>query len=315
MSGVSFVCTVYNKEKFLPAVIAAIWRQVPDRPREFIFVDDGSRDRSVAIVRELTKDWPNCRIVEQPNGGPSSSTNTGIALATQTWLKLVGSDDVLAPYATRRLIEVAETTSAGGVFAKIGFYRDDSEIRFDEAAADAARPEVPADPVAEVIRYGVSGTSPTLFRTETVMRAGACDPDVFVEDFALALRVARLSPIARFDHVVTWGPAADDTRIMVGQGHQAHHDFALALVHFLRAHPDMAARYGHLAFRRAAGRAWKYARRVAGLGWGSRYPWLNLRAYLGPPGDPADAIARTMDVYSLGAGAATKPIIRVGTER
>ncbi len=315
MSGVSFVCTVYNKEKFLPAVVAAIWRQVPDRPREFIFVDDGSRDRSVAIVRELTKDWPNCRIVEQPNGGPSSSTNTGIGLATQTWLKLVGSDDVLAPYATRRLIEVAEATGAGGVFAKIGFYNDDSQIRFDEAAADAARPVVPADSVAEVIRYGVSGTSPTLFRTETVKRAGGCDPDVFVEDFALALRVARLAPIARFEHVVTWGPASDDTRIMVGQGHQAHHDFALALVHFLRAHPDMAARYGRLAFRRAAGRSWKYARRVAGLGWGSRYPWLNLRAYFGPPGDPAEAIARTMDVYALGTSAAAKPIIRVGKER
>jgi len=315
MSGVSFVCTVYNKEKFLPAVIAAIWRQVPDRPREFIFVDDGSRDGSVAIVRELTKDWPNCRIVEQPNGGPSSSTNTGIGLATQTWLKLVGSDDVLAPYATRRLIEVAEGTGAGGVFAKIGFYRDESEIRFDEAAADATQAVVPVDAVGEVIRYGVSGTSPTLFRTEIVKQAGGCDPDVFVEDFALALRVARLAPIARFDHVVTWGPAADETRIMVGQGHQAHHDFALALVHFLRAHPDMAARYGHLAVRRAAGRAWKYARRAAGLGWTSRYPWLNLRAYFGSPGDPADAIARTMDVYACGAGPAAKPIIRVGARR
>ena len=315
MSGVSFVCTVYNKEKFLPAVIAAIWRQVPDRPREFIFVDDGSRDGSVAIVRELTKDWPNCRIVEQPNGGPSSSTNTGIGLATQTWLKLVGSDDVLAPYATRRLIEVAEGAGAGGVFAKIGFYRDESEIRFDETAADATRAVVPVDAVGEVIRHGVSGTSPTLFRTDIVKQAGGCDPDVFVEDFALALRVARLAPIARFDHVVTWGPAADETRIMVGQGHQAHHDFALALVHFLRAHPDMAARHGHLAFRRAAGRAWKYARRAAGLGWTSRYPWLNLRAYFGPPGHPADAIARTMDVYSRGTGPAAKPIIRVGVRR
>ncbi len=315
MSGVSFVCTVYNKEKFLPAVIAAIRRQVPDRPREFIFVDDGSRDRSVAIVRELTKDWPNCRIVEQPNGGPSSSTNTGIGLATQTWLKLVGSDDVLAPYATRRLIEVAEATGAGGVFAKIGFYRDAAEIRFDEEAADATQAVAPADPVGEVIRYGVSGTSPTLFRTDIVRQAGGCDPDVFVEDFALALRTARLAPIARFDHVVTWGPAADETRIMVGQGHQAHHDFALALVHFLRAYPDMAERYGHLAFRRAAGRAWKYARRAAGLGWGSRYPWLNLRAYFGPPGHPADAIAHTMPVYGLGEGPAAKPIIRVGAER
>jgi hypothetical protein len=40
-----------------------------------------------------------------------------------------------------------------------------------------------------------------------------------------------------------------------------------------------------------------------------------LRAYFGPPGDPADAIARTMAVYALGAGAVAKPIIRVGAER
>ena len=311
MSGVTLLCTVYNKEKFLPEVLAAIWRQVPDRPREFIFVDDGSRDRSVEIVRALTKDWPNCRIVEQPNGGPSSSTNTGIKLATQTYLKLVGSDDVLAPYATRRLIEILESTQTGGAFARIGFYRDPSEIVFDEAAADAVQPVVPRDALGEVIRYGVSGTSPTLFRTALVQQAGGCDPAIFVEDFALALRVARLARIARFEHVVTWGPAADDTRIMVGQGHQAHHDFALALVNFLRAHPELAQEYGALACRRAAGRAWKYARRAAGLGWTSRYPWLNLQSYIRPPNDPAAFVEKTLPVYHLGAGPAAKPIIRV----
>ncbi len=311
MSGVTFLCTVYNKAKFLPDVVAAIWRQVPDRPREFLFVDDGSRDDSVAIVRALTKDWPNCRIVEQPNGGPSSSTNTGIKLATQTYLKLVGSDDVLAPYATQRLIDVMEATRTGGVFGRIGFYSDPAEIRFDEAAAAATVPNVPKDALAEVIRHGVSGTSPTLFRTSIVQAAGGCDPELFVEDFALALRVARLAAIARFEHIVTWGPAADDTRIMVGQGHQAHHDFALALVHFLRQHPELAETYGELACRRAAGRAWKYARRAAGLGWTSRYPWLNLQSYLRPPRDAAAFIEKTMPVYHLGAGPALKPIIRV----
>lgn len=314
MSGVTILCTVYNKERFLPEVIAAIWRQTPDRPREFLFVDDGSRDRSVEIVRALTKDWPNCRIVERKNGGPSAATNTGIELATMPWLKLVGSDDVLAPYATRKLIEVAEATGSEAVFGRIGFYKDPAEIVFDEGAADRTPAAVPDDPVAEVIRRGVSGTSPTIFRTETVKRAGMCDPGVFVEDFSLALRVARLGGIARWQHVVTWGPAADESRIMVGQGHQAHHDYALVLANFLRAHPDLEARYGKLAFHRAAGRAWKYARRAAGLGWTSRYPWLNLLSYLGPVGAAADAIRKTMGVYALGEGPKIKPILRVGTD-
>ena len=135
---------------------------------------------------------------------------------------------------------------------------------------------------------------------------------MFVEDFSLALRVARLGKIARWEHIVTWGPAADESRIMVGQGHQAHHDYALAIANFLRAHPDMEARYGKLAFHRAAGRAWKYARRAAGLGWTSKYAWLNLQSYLGPFGPAAEAIRRTMDVYALGEGPKIKPILRVG---
>ncbi len=58
---------------------------------------------------------------------------------------------------------------------------------------------------------------------------------------------------------------------------------------FLRAHPEMAERYGKLAFHRAAGRAWRYARRAAGLGWASKYTWLHLQSYFGPMGDPAAA--------------------------
>ena len=123
----------------------------------------------------------------------------------------------------------------------------------------------------------------------------------------------RITPEPTIEEAAAIAAAIEITRprIMVGQGHQAHHDFALALVHFLRQHPELAETYGELACRRAAGRAWKYARRAAGLGWTSRYPWLNLQSYVRPPRDAAAFIEKTMPVYHLGAGPAAKPIIRV----
>jgi len=54
--GVSFVCPVYNKEAYLEAVCAAMAAQEGGFDREFIFVDDGSRDRSVEVVRDVTRE-------------------------------------------------------------------------------------------------------------------------------------------------------------------------------------------------------------------------------------------------------------------
>ncbi len=310
MDGVSFVCTLYNKERYLPGVIAALAAQAPARPRQFVFVDDGSSDRSVEIVRELTANWPNTEIVCQPNGGPASATNTGIARARLPYLKLVGSDDVLAPYATDLMIEILERTGAAAVFSRIGFYRDAAEIAFDEAGARACAPVVPEDALAEVIRFGVSGTTPTLFRTLVVQAVGGCDPDLFVEDVSLALRVARVARIARLEHVTCYGPAADPTRIMVERRHQTGHDFGRALVNLLRAHPELDASHGRLAFRRAAGRAWHFARRHGGAGWLSRYAALYGLSRLGLSLDHAGLIEATLGAFALGPDAKRLPLVR-----
>ena len=64
MGGVSFIVTVYNKREFLPRVLAALAAQSGDFGREYVFVDDGSTDGSLAYLRAATAGWPQCRIIE-----------------------------------------------------------------------------------------------------------------------------------------------------------------------------------------------------------------------------------------------------------
>lgn len=47
---VSFVMTVYNKERYLPSVLKALLNQTGLKNPEFIFCDDVSKDRSVEII-------------------------------------------------------------------------------------------------------------------------------------------------------------------------------------------------------------------------------------------------------------------------
>lgn len=157
--GVSFVITVYNKERYLPGVIEHLRDQASGRPRQFIFVDDGSRDASMKIVRELTRDWPDCDYVEQANGGPSCATNAGIAKARLDYLKLLGSDDLLAPGATDKLVEVMETTGVDMVCARMHYYRDASEAAVSAGELQRATATVVDHPLPSVVKFTWSGTS------------------------------------------------------------------------------------------------------------------------------------------------------------
>jgi glycosyltransferase involved in cell wall biosynthesis len=76
----SVVMPVYNEEETLREIVAAV-RAVPI-PKEIVLVDDGSRDRSREILRELAAEFPEVRAFEHPeNRGKGAALRTGFELA------------------------------------------------------------------------------------------------------------------------------------------------------------------------------------------------------------------------------------------
>ena len=51
-------------------------------------------------------------ILAQANAGPAAALNVGLRLARGDYIKPMDGDDVLLPWATRRLIEAIETPAA-----------------------------------------------------------------------------------------------------------------------------------------------------------------------------------------------------------
>ena len=101
MEGVSFIVTVYNKEKYLPYTIASLLAQEGDFEREFIFIDDGSTDKSVFVIQELFKHTPfKPIIISQINQGPAQALNAGFKIASMPIIKPMDGDDILHPSAT-----------------------------------------------------------------------------------------------------------------------------------------------------------------------------------------------------------------------
>ena len=103
--AVAFVVPVYNKARWLPRVLDRIAAQRGSFSREYIFVDDGSTDGSLSVLKRHTARWRNVTIIEQANHGPAHATNRGIERATAPFIKLCDADDLLADDATAVLLD------------------------------------------------------------------------------------------------------------------------------------------------------------------------------------------------------------------
>ena len=271
MPSVSYVVTVYNKVPVLRFLVAGLAAQQGDFEREFIFVDDGSTDGSAARLRELTAGWANVTIVSQSNTGPAPALNTGFARARGDYLKPVDGDDLLLPWATRRLFEAIETTGCDVAFGP-------QEERYDPAASPDAALRGWRDQPGRVERLGDAlrrslhraQTNPTawLARAEAVRRSGGCDERVFIQDYSIELRLAEQGAFARLQEPVFLAPQEAPGRLSDNQA-QILHDMNLALAHFIAARPALPRGLARLGFSRAAARAWAWARRHGGQGPGS----------------------------------------------
>jgi undecaprenyl-phosphate 4-deoxy-4-formamido-L-arabinose transferase len=83
--AVSIVVPVYNEEAVLPALFARLYPALDalDRPYEVIFVDDGSRDRSAAVLRRQFQARPDVTLVVylRANAGQHAALMAGFEYA------------------------------------------------------------------------------------------------------------------------------------------------------------------------------------------------------------------------------------------
>jgi glycosyltransferase involved in cell wall biosynthesis/CDP-glycerol glycerophosphotransferase (TagB/SpsB family) len=95
---ISIIVPTYNVAAYLPEYLESLTRQKDAlRDVELIFVDDGSPDDSVAIIREwAARVAPHTQILSKPNGGLASARNAGLEIATGTWVTFNDPDDRLS---------------------------------------------------------------------------------------------------------------------------------------------------------------------------------------------------------------------------
>lgn len=109
----SIVVPVYNEENTLATIIDRLYSACGS-VAECIFVDDGSKDRSLQILREKAR--PQDTVVTKKNGGKGSAVRTGYAHAKGVYTIVQDADLEYSPEEIPSLLQAAEKQNALALF-------------------------------------------------------------------------------------------------------------------------------------------------------------------------------------------------------
>ncbi len=278
MVKVSFVCPVFNKQKYLKDVIDSIKNQKGEFDREFIFINDGSTDHSLEYLQKFTKKLKKVKIINQNNHGPAVATQHGIDVSSGDFLKLVGGDDILHPECTNILLNTIVKNKSVGVFSRYELIDDYKKLKFKKSKPSILKK---IDfPLLDTVKSSFSGTSPNLYCNKTVKKSGGCNKRIFVEDFSLVLGISTFGNFCFIDNVTSYGPKDDSSRIMVGNKTQLIHDYNAALFYFISKR-NICKKIKKIACRKALGRAEKWGRRLKKKNSLNKMNWLKIKLFLG----------------------------------
>ncbi|MDO8452541.1 MAG: glycosyltransferase family 2 protein [bacterium] len=114
---VSVIIPTYNEEKVIVNCLLSLLDQ-SYKDFEIILVDDGSRDKTLHLIKAFKEKNSRIKVLSQPHNGPGPARNLGASIATGEILVFVDSDMTFAPIFLEKLIAPIENNEATGTFSK-----------------------------------------------------------------------------------------------------------------------------------------------------------------------------------------------------
>lgn len=192
---VSIIVPAYNEEINAVKTIENLLLQ--DYPNfDIIFVDDGSKDKTLAMILDAFGNNPKVSVNSKPNGGKASALNFGISLTPNDYVICIDADTQLKTDAVSQLmkcfrIQTKNNQQIGAVAGNVKVGNERTMLakwqsieyttaqNFDRRAFDLING-------ITVVPGAIGG-----FRKEAIEKAGGFTTDTLAEDCDLTIRILR----------------------------------------------------------------------------------------------------------------------------
>lgn len=114
----SVVIPAYNCQDTIGALLDSIAQQNIEGI-EIIAVNDGSRDNTLQLLNEKSKNMKELIVLDKPNEGAPKARNLGMAHANGEYIYLCDADDLVYPDALKKMLDYAKSNELDIVVANI----------------------------------------------------------------------------------------------------------------------------------------------------------------------------------------------------
>ncbi|MBP3324238.1 MAG: glycosyltransferase [Clostridia bacterium] len=181
---VSVIMPAYNAERFIEEAIASVQAQSYENWELFV-IDDGSKDRTKEIVKNLAENDKRIRfLINEKNMGVAKTRNRGIDLSSGKYVAFIDSDDVWHKDKLKKQLEKLKEKDAGIGYCSYEIIGENGEkAKEDYIVSETAT-------FKDILKENYIQCSAMLIRSDIVKRF-MFNTEFYHEDYILGLDMLR----------------------------------------------------------------------------------------------------------------------------
>ena len=193
---VSIIVPGYNEEVTVVKTIDSLLKT--DYPEfEIIFINDGSKDKTLEIVTKAFGDNPLVQILDKPNGGKASALNFGISHAKNAFVVCIDADTQLKTDAVFHLMTYFIDEEIGAVAGTVKVGNTHNMITNFQAIEYITAQNMDRRAFDLINSITVVPGAIGAFRKSAIYKAGGFTYDTLAEDCDLTMRILKAGYIVK----------------------------------------------------------------------------------------------------------------------
>jgi cellulose synthase/poly-beta-1,6-N-acetylglucosamine synthase-like glycosyltransferase/peptidoglycan/xylan/chitin deacetylase (PgdA/CDA1 family)/spore germination protein YaaH len=215
--SVTVLIPAFNEERVIERAVWGVLAST-DVAVEVIVIDDGSADRTSAIVAETFADDPRVRLLTLENGGKARALNRALDLVTSDIVIALDADTQFEPTTIARLARWFDDPRLGAVAgnAKVG-NRVNLVTRWQALEYITAQ-NLERRALGRLNAITVVPGAVGAWRRDAIRSVGGYPPDTLAEDQDLTIAIQRAGWSVRYDQfAVAWTEAPESFRALAKQ--------------------------------------------------------------------------------------------------